>query len=233
MASDARKRQKKLERRSARRKEKRRAITRRQPTGLAERLAVAAECPVLDCWVSDSLESEGIGQVGLSRLLPNGLVAVASFLVDRYCLGVKDVHAEVLPRSEYEDIYRHELATRLPSHSLTPADARALVEAAVEYARGIGLPPHPDYARAKLLFGSITPTGGALVEFGKDGKPFFVSGPNDSLLRCKRIVDTLTRTCGPGNFDYLIGVGPPPASEEDLDLDDLAVPDEWRDEGDE
>jgi hypothetical protein len=232
MGADARKRQKKLERRSARRKEKKHDIIRRQSAGLADRLTAAAGCPILDCWVSDSLEPEGIGQVGLSRLLPNGSVAIASFLVDRHCLGVKDAHADVLPRSEYDHIYRHELAARLPSRPLAPADARKLVEAAVTYARGIGFPPHPDYARAKLLFGSIDAAEGvATIEFGKDGRPFFISGPDDTPARCRQIVTILTNTCGPGNFEYMIGVGPT-GWDDEADAEELDALDEWDEEGD-
>jgi hypothetical protein len=225
MGADARKRQKKLERRNARRKGKKQQMVRRQSAGLAERLIAAADCPILDCWVSDSLEPEGIGQVGLSRLLQNGSVAVVSFLVDRYCLGVKDAHADILPRSEYEEIYRRKLAGELPSHAVSPPAARRIVEAAVEYARDIGFQPHPDYARAKLLFGAIAPAAGpAMVEFGKDGKPFFIAGPNDSPARCRQIVAILTTTCGLGNFEYLVGIGPPPDWDDDLEPDELG---EW------
>src|SRR5438270_14084869 len=87
MASDAKKRQKKLERRAAHRKEKKHQLVRQKNVGLADKLTAATKYPVLHCWISDSLETEGIGQVGLSRQLPNGSVAFASFLVDRYCLG--------------------------------------------------------------------------------------------------------------------------------------------------
>lgn len=45
------------------------------------------------------------------------------------------------------------------------------------------------------------------VTFGKDGKPFYISGPYDSEMKSRFVVDTLMRTCGPGNFDHLIGLG--------------------------
>jgi hypothetical protein len=45
--------------------------------------------------------------------------------------------------------------------------------------------------------------------FGKDGKPFFMSGPYDTPARCRRIIDTLTRRCGPEGFHYTVAVGAP------------------------
>src|SRR5438105_14567096 len=96
MPVDPRKRQKKLERRTAKRKEKRQFIARRENLGVGHQLTAASRCPVLHCWVADSLQEEGIGSVVLSRELSGGRVAVASFLVDAYCLGVKDAFAVVM-----------------------------------------------------------------------------------------------------------------------------------------
>src|SRR6266702_451246 len=98
MATDPKKRQKKLERRSAKRKEKRHHLVKEQNAGLPERLRDAAKFPVLHCWIGDAIREQGIGWVVLSRQLSNGSVAVASFLVDSYCLGVKDAFGEVLGR---------------------------------------------------------------------------------------------------------------------------------------
>jgi hypothetical protein len=207
MANDPRKRQKKLERRAAKRKEKRYIRVREQSAGLAERLSAAVSFPVLNCCIGESIQEQGIGWVALSRAMPNGSVAVASFLVNSYCLGVKDVHAEILPRSDYEHKYLRKMMSDMPSRSVAPSEARKLLEEAVAYARELGFSPHPDYPKAMVLFGDINAAESeAQFEFGKDGKPFFVSGPNDSPERCKQIVAILNKTCGPDRFDYLVGV---------------------------
>ena len=69
MAIDPRKRQKKVERRTAKRKEKKLALRRSQSIGLAGQMSAAADSPVLHCWVGDSLDEEGLGWVVLSRKL--------------------------------------------------------------------------------------------------------------------------------------------------------------------
>jgi hypothetical protein len=220
MGSDPRKRQKKQERKAAKRKEKKHELVRQQSAGLPERLTAAARYPVLHCTIGDRLEDQGMGSVLLSRELPGGRVAVAVFLVDRYCLGVKDVHMEILGRSAYEGKFVRKLHVEMPAHDVPPAEACKQLTEAVAYARRLGLPPYPDYAKAMLLFGDANPAdSGAVFEFGKDGKPFFIAGPHDTPERCRRILATLTNTCGPDGFHYLMPVGP-------ADLGDLSPIDE-------
>jgi hypothetical protein len=208
MPSDPRRRQKKLERRNARRKEKKHIQVRESNAGLPERLTDAARYPVLHSRIGVSIEDEGMGWVVLSRALPNGSVAVATFLIDRYCLGVKNVHAEVLDRVTYDSKYVQKMRTDMPSREAPPAEARKLVEQAVAYARDLGLPPHPDYARAMLIFGTIDPNeSNAVFEFGKDGKPLFIAGPHDTPERCRQILAILEHTAGPGQYHYIIPMG--------------------------
>jgi hypothetical protein len=75
--------------------------------------------------------------------------------------------------------------------------ARQLVEGSEAYARELGFNPHADYQRTRQIFGDLDATAcPILYVFGKDGKPFFMSGPYDTPARCRRSIDTLTRHCG-------------------------------------
>jgi hypothetical protein len=203
--TDPRKRQKKQERRAARRKAKHHQLAREKQTGLADRLTAAARYPVLDSCATTDLWTQGLGWVCLSRELPNGHVAFAVFLVDRYCLGVKNAMADVVGRFEYDSQIVRKMRSHLSARDLSPADVRRLVEEAVAYARGLGLHPPPDYQKARHIFGDIDASqSAAQLEFGKDGKPFFVAGPNDTPERCRQILRTLEQACGPGGFHYQI-----------------------------
>ncbi|HEV3259056.1 MAG TPA: hypothetical protein VG013_19445 [Gemmataceae bacterium] len=205
MPTDPRKRQKKQERRAAKRKAKHHQLAREKQAGLAERLTAAAKYPVLDSCATTALWDEGLGWVCLSRELPSGHVAFAVFLVDRYCLGVKNVMADVVGRFEYNSQIVSKMRSHFSAKDLSPADVRKLVEEAVEYARGLGLHPHPDYQKAKRIFGDIDAGASTeQIEFGKGGKPLFIAGPNDTPERCRQILKTLEETCGPGGFHYQI-----------------------------
>lgn len=206
MATDHKKRQKKLERRAAKRKERRRELIRQKNRGLSELLALASGAPVLHSRISDTLWDQGLGHVLLSRLLPNNRVAVVLFLVDRYCLGVKDCFGRLMVRAEY-DAFCRDLDEKFQMEDYTPADVRKLVEGAVDYARNLGLEPHPDYHRVKTIFGDIDVRDSREeFVFGSEGKPLFMNGPHDGPDRCRQILSILQHSCGPDGFHVIMRV---------------------------
>jgi len=90
--------------------------------------------------------------------------------------------------------------------SIHPSCARKLIEKSVLYAQDLGFSPHKDYKRASKIFGDIESDAcPETFKFGKDGIPFFISGPSDSPSRCKQIMDQLKNSCGEGNFHFMIG----------------------------
>jgi hypothetical protein len=225
MAVDPRKRQKQLQRRAAKRKDKHQLVTREKFASVPERIAAANKYPILDCWMTSSLWTQGIGWVCLSRELPNGFVACAIFLVDRYCLGVKDVIMDVTSRFAYDSKMSRQSRSLGKRERVSPAKLRKFVEDAVAYAQSLGLPPHADYAAAARIFGNIDPVECTeTFEFGKDGKPFFIGGPHDTPERCRRIVHALEQACGTGGYDYLMAIS---RATEVVPLDaDESAPDE-------
>ncbi len=208
MAIDPRKRQKKLERRTAKQKAERREVARCNAGGLAGRLQGSSAAPILHCCVATDVWQHGIRQVLVSRQLPAGQVAFASFLVDIYCLGVKDVVMSVAPLALYLRNMYEKLAARSRLIPIKPECARKLVEGAVQYAMNVGLSPHADYRTAKLIFGDVSAADcRQQFTFGEDGKPFFVGGPYDSPARCEQIIRTLHDHCGPDGYHYAIPGG--------------------------
>ncbi|HUY93302.1 MAG TPA: hypothetical protein VMV10_31535 [Pirellulales bacterium] len=205
MPLDPRKKQKKLERRKAKDKVRRKTEAARQAHQLTHRFDHAGRGEILDCLVPVELWEHGIGNVLMSRDLGNGRVGFALFLLDVYCLGVKDVAFDVISRERYDVEWLPNLKDRFAFERTSPDYVRKLVEDAVEYARSIGLEPHADYRQAKAIFGDVDASlCRESFEFGRDGKPFFVNGPHDSPMRCRKIVETLRQQCGPERFDYLL-----------------------------
>lgn len=219
MVLDPRKRQKKLERKSAKRKAHRIAWVQQNPTDMRTRFQNAAAAPVIHSQTSDSLWKQGIGHVLLSRSINGGQVAFAVFMVDMFCLGVKNAMWGIRSPSEV-DVLAGKLSTGYKIVKLQPECARSLVEGAVEYARNLGFAPHDDYHRAKLLFGDID--AAACTEefvYGRDGKPYFIAGPDDGPARCQQIIRTLNSRLGPDGHHFLIPVsgGNPLLDSVDLD----------------
>ncbi|MSR57797.1 MAG: hypothetical protein EXS05_09000 [Planctomycetaceae bacterium] len=204
MALDPRSRQKKIERRKAKEKSKERAQKEWNQRLEAQTVQAISTAPILHCCAIGTIFERGFGQVLISRELPNRKVAFASILLDLYCLGAKDAMFHVTERGQYDrQMYGHMTAT-FETVTLKPACARKLIEGAVEYARNLDFQPHPDYSQAKRIFGDIDPAAcEQTFVYGKDGKPFYIAGPNDSSDRCTRIMRSLHTRCGPGGYHFL------------------------------
>jgi len=75
----------------------------------------------------------------------------------------------------------------------------------VEYSDKLGFKPHKDYKISRQLLMDLDPNVCPnQYIFGKDGKPFYISGPNENQNQSKKIVEKLFRNCGEGNFEYIV-----------------------------
>jgi hypothetical protein len=206
MAANDKRRQKKLERRNAQRKQRQRELVKGRNRALSDRLKSAAGAPILDSFISEGFWDGGTGQAVLSRQLPTGEVAFAALLIDRYCLGVKDAFGDIRTRGEYRELVEH-IEENSKLVKMPPADLRCLVEEAIEYARDLGFEPHSDYRRVQPIFGDIdVQEATEHFEFGSDGKPLFMAGPYDDRQRCERILSILEDRCGKDGFHYMMAV---------------------------
>lgn len=214
MGRDSRKRQQAAVKKKARR-EKRKAARLHGPATVwrwgVSRTAVR-HAPIHACLMTANLFKIGIGHVVIARRLPTGEIVAGHFMVDAQCLGVKGAIFSVQSEAVFDEVVRR-LNEPEPLRAVEPAYARKLIERSVEYAHSIGFGPHEDYHDAATVLGDINP-GDCAEEFtfGRDGKPFYVSGPRDSVEMRALILATLHARCGEGNYDFLVAVGenPPP-----------------------
>jgi hypothetical protein len=152
------------------------------------------------------------------------------------CLGVKDVYAFTCFPSDMSEFL--EKAGNVETlRSVPPSRARKLVESVVAYAEQFGLRPPAEYQKVAPIWGEIDP-GDCTEEFqfGDDeGKPNYISGPNDTPLFQSRVIESLERTAGEGNFNVTI-LGDLSRIDEsyvlddpelDVDIDEDVVADEY------
>lgn len=203
MSQHGRRAQKKLAKQKAKRAERRAHGGRPADAWMAAVLSSAGAWPVVEALVPAGLWDKGIGNLVIARRTPDGRFAVASYLVDAFCLGVKDAFCDVMTPIRYQamlaEINRSDRLAPVP-----PERFAKLVLEAVEYARRIGFYPHPDFNAARLLLAGIDPTACTEVfEFGRDGKPLYIQGPNDSHVRAAAIAARV-RAAG-GHFVVVAG----------------------------
>jgi hypothetical protein len=198
----AKRRQKALQRKVAKRKQKR-ATARPRPTGRRALLRTASGWPLHECLLTKTWQEPGeITQILVARRSTTGQIAVGTFLVDLGCLGVKNAFADLFD-SQWE--YKKLRSEFMERQAMVKADlnlAAKIIREAIAYAGELGFKPHRDYRDAMLVLGDADPEAcDEPIPLGKDGKPFFVAGPYDNV---DQITSKLTRKLGPDGFHCLV-----------------------------
>lgn len=183
--------------------------------------AGASEHNLLGCWVSpgwsqgltvkghpewpdvDAADAgaQGLVSVLVTRQERYGRVRLCGWLVDVWCLGVKDVVGPrvIDERRAAEFTRAYFTAYQAPPLQVPVELARHLVFGAVAYARSLGFEPPAGF---EATAGQLGPWADpSAIGFGRDGKPFFVQGPHDNVAT---ILSTLERSVGRDNFHFLV-----------------------------
>lgn len=160
-----------------------------------------------EAYWNKNLFEHGMGEVVVARFREDGAVASSIFLIDAYCLGVKDVFAlDEMDEAEFRELLGLH-REKSPLDPLHPARARKLIEDAVAYAQSFGLLPCREYKKARRVFSGIdAKLCSDVFTFGKDGKPCLIPGPDDSEERIARVLQLLETHFGADGFTYILPV---------------------------
>lgn len=186
----------------------------RHRRGLIGNVSEGMSCDdVVEAYWPKDLFEQGIGWVFIARIKGGGRKAVVSvFLVDVLCRGVKQAHHEVCDPEFYRRRIRDHYLSEFEMERIEPGRALALVEQAVRYAMDLGLAPDAGYEKASRIFRQIPATSSSeRFVFGRDGKPFYRSGPRETESDARKVVEQLARRCGVGNFHYIVALDDPSA----------------------
>lgn len=162
--------------------------------------------PIERCLVSDGYK-HGLLSMGLIiRKQPSNYLSFAYFMIDRHCLGIKNIIVNCnVTSNTIEDLIATATNGLGPMEDVSPVFFHNLVYGALDYAESIGFKPHKDFILAQYLLNpELVDDGIDDLEFGMDGKPYFISGPNDNA---QKILATLNKTVGEGNYNYTYGQG--------------------------
>jgi hypothetical protein len=165
----------------------------------------AAALPIRHCLMTETLFETGIGTLILARGSTVGRLAIAGFLLDSYCRGVKDVMFRTMDVGELAP-YLDMLRETTPLVSVDPSYARKLLRDLTRWSASLGFPPPRNFAAVERLFGTVDPQAcDVAFELGMGGKPLYVSGPGESVSVAHQHVERLQEQLGPDNFHYVVG----------------------------
>jgi hypothetical protein len=199
---------KKARQKRARRREAGRQLQQAGRTSALTHVRRARNYPIEGCWVREDWHVDGLAVVVIARRQPDGNLVFGVYLVDCLCLGLKNTYFNA--NVSVGEFYRESLPQIFHDMSwvdISPALAHEIIYGGIAYAEQLGFRPQRDFRRSQYILDlpdEHPPTG--TVEFGRDGKPLYVSGPDDNVQAVLRQLD---RAVGEGNYQYIVGIDGP------------------------
>jgi hypothetical protein len=169
-------------------------------TSLPARALRAAGAPIQHCFLAEAVFDIGIGTLVLARGATPHHVVLSSFLIDVFCLGIKDVMFEAVESEVFEQ-YMDATDAGSPMVAIDPSYARKLLRDLAAWSLSIGFEPHRDFAAVERVFGDVSANANdAVFQFGRDGKPVYIPGPNDTAPLIERRIKQLRKYLGDDGF---------------------------------
>lgn len=158
-----------------------------------------------EAFIEKSWRDSGMTQLVVARIRSEGRAEIAFFLLDLWCLGVKNAFlAAATTEAEFREIVRERLPEEFRER-FHPACAKKMIEGAIAYASTFGFAPHRDCRQARRALGGLEASDcPETFTFGRKGKPCYVQGPNDTPERTQRVLAMLAARCGKDGFNYLV-----------------------------
>ncbi len=147
---------------------------------IPELAKLSTRWPVYDCYIGKEWQEVGKTMVIIVRTMPTKLFFASFFLVDAFCLGVKDTYLKInLNKEDIEFLKDNIDASGCGGViSISYSDARSIIFGAVDYAQSLGFDPYQDWQKTKYTL-DLEASYDDKFEFGYKGKPFYVMGPYD------------------------------------------------------
>ena len=180
----------------------------------------ARTLPVGKCYIAPpDWQESGMAHVIVTRVRPSGNLVMASFLVDTFCLGVKDAgyHENMTPYDfeQYLDNYKNGMGLEEISYN----EAHNIIYGAMAFAEEGGIKPSKEFDPAGYILEEDTDDIPLIeYDFGKNGKHFLVVNPDRKEMP---YYHTLKKNLG-DDFEYVMPFGE--EYEDDSDDDDEYSP---------
>jgi hypothetical protein len=132
----------------------------------------------------------------LTRGVSSGCLAMGAFLLDTFCLGIKDVMFRTIDGNEF-DALLEAMDASAPLSPIDPAHGRKLLGDLAAWATSLGFPPHRNFAAVERLFGTVNANKCSVeFRFGRGGTPLYMPGPSESPKQVRRRLEHLEERFG-------------------------------------
>lgn len=187
-----------------------------QPISIKKYIIEAArKLPIYKCWQLGDDES-GIKHIVFARQKRDGTFIVGIYLVDLFCLGLKDTFFLNPSFEELKERVLENTHAGFEYEAIDPILAQNYIYGAIEYAEDLGFKPHKDFSITEYILDDVEQLEFIDIELGCNGRPCFMPGPNDKV---GQILAHLNKHVGEGNYDFI------EEFDEEEEADDAGMPD--------
>lgn len=181
----------------------------------------ARTLPIGECYIAPpNWQESGMAHIIVTRVRPSGNMVMASFLVDTFCLGVKDAgYHENMPPSDFEE-YLNNYKKGMGLEEISYNEAHNIIYGAMAFAEDGGIKPSKDFYPAGYILEEDTDDIPMIeYDFGKNGKHLLIVHPDRKEMPYYHI---LKKNLG-DDFEFVLPYGEE-ADEEDYDDDNEGSP---------
>jgi len=151
-------------------------------------------------WVDEAPDADGgMVSVLVVRRETWDRLAVAGFLADVYCTGIKHIIGPDSLNEREMLRFREFFFSDYKGYQEVPLDlARHLVFGADAYGQSVGIDSHEEFERVSPILGDPW-EGPSAITFGREGRPYYVPGAYDDP---QKVIHLLRRKLSYDEFDY-------------------------------
>ncbi len=164
------------------------------------------------CYISGEMTECGEGIVFVTRKHTGGRITVAVYLIDIYCVGLKDSYYRFrMDEDELEEMLYRFSGVEECSYE----EAHNWVYGAISWAEEAGIEPDKSFAITKYMLEEDTDDIPLIeYEFGYQGKHFLMANNN---MEASRYLPLMKKNLGEGNYEFTIKTDYEQATEWDID----------------
>ncbi len=178
----------------------------------------ARTLPLYECRINSDWKESGLANIIVARCHSNGNVTACSYLVDTYCLGVKDsVFFFSRSAQEYQELIEY-YNEQFQFDKVDYALVHNIILAAEEYAEELGFMPCKIYQQTTRFMLDEDNDDIELMEIecGIDGQPALIFTGEEDVATINRLKARLEAKVGAGNYTCIF------SSDEDEPFGDLS-----------
>jgi tetratricopeptide (TPR) repeat protein len=161
----------------------------------------ARQLPIDKCYINEGWNESGLCTLVISRKHTNNNLTFGVYLVDIFCLGLKDsLHYFNMSKGEFDD-FLDTLSEQEDILEIEYPLAHNIIYGAIEFADDFEFKPHKSFQLTQYILEEDTDEIEIIeIPFGIDDKPAVIATEDDPQTR---VVEHLKKLVGEGNFVIL------------------------------